>query len=74
MRTVAGMLGGALPFQADDEDSLRELVISGDYALPNAAALSPACVEVIAGLIKVEAEARMSVEQLLVHEWMRGGE
>ena len=69
---VCAMLGGALPFEATDEDALKAKVLVGDYQLPTRDALSAASLDLISSLLTLDAEARLTAAGAHAHGWVQG--
>ena len=68
---IAGMLGGALPFLASDEETLRSKVCAGDYELPTRADLSPESLDLVQGLLTVRPTERLTIDAVRKHAWFR---
>jgi serine/threonine protein kinase len=71
---VAAMLGGELPFQADDDETLRRLIRSGAYSLPTRPTLSSAALDLVAQMLTLAPEERLGVADAQAHEWLTGEE
>jgi len=61
------MVTGEHPFGGDDE-YIKECIVTGDYTIPDVG-LSTEVVDLLNRLLTVEAKQRMTIQELLRHEW-----
>jgi len=62
------LLVGALPFDDDNLRNLLEKVKRGQFAIPHF--VPPDAQSLLRGMIEVDAEKRMTLQQVLNHKWM----
>ncbi|EAY13026.1 CAMK family protein kinase [Trichomonas vaginalis G3] len=62
------MVTGQLPWTKRNQSQLFEQIRNGDYTIPNF--LSVQCASLISGLMTVDSEERLTVEQALHHQWL----
>ncbi|TIB01351.1 hypothetical protein E3P96_02399 [Wallemia ichthyophaga] len=60
------LLTGGLPFDDDDEDEMRELVLKGEYYHPTDVLSADAC-DLISAILQPLPQNRPSIEQILAH-------
>lgn len=74
------MLTGKYPFKRDEDNSLSKVqgvraalqrILQGDYTLPPD--ISPACSDLLQGMLKADPQQRLSVEDVLTHKWYKEG-
>uniref|UniRef100_A0A670JYW0 BR serine/threonine kinase 1 n=1 Tax=Podarcis muralis TaxID=64176 RepID=A0A670JYW0_PODMU len=65
------LLVGALPFDDDNLRQLLEKVKRGIFHMPHF--IPPDCQNLLRGMIEVEPEKRLSLEQIQKHPWFLGG-
>ncbi|XP_052512304.1 serine/threonine-protein kinase BRSK1 [Budorcas taxicolor] len=65
------LLVGALPFDDDNLRQLLEKVKRGVFHMPHF--IPPDCQSLLRGMIEVEPEKRLSLEQIQKHPWYLGG-
>ncbi|XP_072348323.1 serine/threonine-protein kinase BRSK2-like isoform X3 [Scyliorhinus torazame] len=65
------LLVGALPFDDDNLRQLLEKVKRGVFHMPHF--IPPDCQNLLRGMIEVDAEKRLSLEQIQKHTWYQGG-
>ncbi|XP_050783895.1 serine/threonine-protein kinase BRSK1 isoform X1 [Gopherus flavomarginatus] len=65
------LLVGALPFDDDNLRQLLEKVKRGAFHMPHF--IPPDCQSLLRGMIEVEPEKRLSLEQIQKHPWFLGG-
>ena len=65
------MLTGNMPFRGETVPRLKEMILEGKYHMPTN--LTPACQDVIAGLLVQDTEERFTMEILCNSFWLRGG-
>ncbi|XP_072889766.1 serine/threonine-protein kinase BRSK2-like isoform X4 [Hemitrygon akajei] len=65
------LLVGALPFDDDNLRQLLEKVKRGVFHMPHF--IPPDCQGLLRGMIEVDAEKRLSLEQIQKHSWYQGG-
>ncbi|GCC31332.1 hypothetical protein chiPu_0009789 [Chiloscyllium punctatum] len=65
------LLVGALPFDDDNLRQLLEKVKRGVFHMPHF--IPPDCQNLLRGMIEVDAEKRLSLEQIQKHSWYQGG-
>ncbi|XP_051899032.1 serine/threonine-protein kinase BRSK2-like isoform X4 [Pristis pectinata] len=65
------LLVGALPFDDDNLRQLLEKVKRGVFHMPHF--IPPDCQSLLRGMIEVDAEKRLSLEQIQKHSWYQGG-
>uniref|UniRef100_A0A6I8SYZ8 BR serine/threonine kinase 1 n=1 Tax=Xenopus tropicalis TaxID=8364 RepID=A0A6I8SYZ8_XENTR len=65
------LLVGALPFDDDNLRQLLEKVKRGVFHMPHF--IPPECQNLLRGMIEVEPEKRLSLEQIQKHSWYLGG-
>ncbi|XP_063798882.1 serine/threonine-protein kinase BRSK1 isoform X6 [Pseudophryne corroboree] len=65
------LLVGALPFDDDNLRQLLEKVKRGVFHMPHF--IPPDCQNLLRGMIEVEPEKRLSLEQIQKHSWYLGG-
>ncbi|XP_029441131.1 serine/threonine-protein kinase BRSK1 [Rhinatrema bivittatum] len=65
------LLVGALPFDDDNLRQLLEKVKRGVFHMPHF--IPPDCQNLLRGMIEVEPEKRLSLEQIQKHPWYLGG-
>ncbi|CAM4618486.1 serine/threonine-protein kinase BRSK1 [Lepidochelys kempii] len=65
------LLVGALPFDDDNLRQLLEKVKRGVFHMPHF--IPPDCQSLLRGMIEVEPEKRLSLEQIQKHPWFLGG-
>ncbi|KAL7420515.1 hypothetical protein Q5752_004465 [Cryptotrichosporon argae] len=63
------LLCGGLPFDDDDENVMRDLILKGEYEEPEW--LSDEVRSLIRGMLAREPSARLSIEQILTHPWFK---
>lgn len=64
------MVTGQLPWTKRNQAQLFEQIRNGDYTIPSF--LSIPCASLISGLMTVDNEERLTVEQALNHQWFTG--
>lgn len=62
---------GKLPFQADNLVDLRDLILKGDFEMPEGISMNLR--DFIASMIEVNVEKRITIEEALNHPWVRMG-
>ncbi|TIB99286.1 Pkinase-domain-containing protein [Wallemia mellicola] len=60
------LLTGGLPFDDDDEDVMKELVLKGEYYNPSDF-LSPDACDLISSILQQKPSDRLTIEQILAH-------
>ena len=65
------MLTGNMPFRGETVPQLKRMILEGKYHMPTN--LTPACQDVIAGLLMKDTEERFTMETLCDSFWLRGG-
>ncbi|XP_009297840.1 serine/threonine-protein kinase BRSK2 isoform X2 [Danio rerio] len=65
------LLVGALPFDHDNLRQLLEKVKSGVFHMPHF--IPPDCQALLRGMIEVNAEKRLTLEEIQKHPWYQGG-
>ena len=65
------MLTGNMPFREETVPRLKETILAGKYHMPTN--LTPACQDVIAGLLVQDTDERFTMEILCNSFWLRGG-
>ncbi|XP_038639448.1 serine/threonine-protein kinase BRSK2-like isoform X3 [Scyliorhinus canicula] len=65
------LLVGALPFDDDNLRQLLEKVKRGVFHMPHF--IPPDCQNLLRGMIEVDADKRLSLEQIQKHTWYQGG-
>ena len=63
-------LTGKLPWTKRNQQQLFEQIKKGDYKIPDF--LSPEAQSFLSGLLTVDCNKRMTIEQALKHPWMKG--
>ncbi|XP_034301766.1 serine/threonine-protein kinase SIK3-like isoform X2 [Crassostrea angulata] len=63
---------GALPFDGSSLQSLRSRVLSGKFRVPFF--MSTECENLIKQMLTVDPSKRISIQQILNHEWVRAGD
>ncbi|XP_067679924.1 serine/threonine-protein kinase SIK3-like [Haliotis asinina] len=63
---------GALPFDGSTLQSLRSRVLSGKFRIPFF--MSTECENLIRHMLIVDANKRLSVDQIITHKWMKLGD
>ncbi|EAY10461.1 CAMK family protein kinase [Trichomonas vaginalis G3] len=64
------LLTGQLPWTKRNQQQLFEQIRRGEYTIPEY--LSKSCKSFISGLMTVNSDYRMTIEQALHHEWLAG--
>ena len=64
------MLTGNMPFRAETVPQLKEKILEGKYNMPSS--LTPACQDLIAGLLRKDTGERYTIEGLMNSVWLRG--
>jgi len=63
------MLKGTVPFKANNIIDLHNLIVSGKYQpIPN---ISDDAADLISGMLKVNPNNRMSIDEILNHRWLK---
>lgn len=65
------LLCGFLPFDDDNTFKLYKLIQKGEYEVPDW--LSPGSAKILSQLLQVDPKKRVTIKQLLNHEWMMKG-
>lgn len=65
------LLCGFLPFDDDNTFKLYKLIQKGEYEVPDW--LSPGSAKILSQLLQVDPKKRVTIRQLLNHEWMMKG-
>ena len=63
------MLCGTVPFKASNLEDLHKLILKGDFTFPNE--LSAEAQMLVRGMIQLEPKSRLTVPQILSHEWLK---
>ena len=63
------MVTGQLPWTKRNQQQLFDQIRNGDYSIPNS--LSHECASIISGLMTVDIEDRLTIEEALQHPWLR---
>ena len=63
------MLSGTVPFKATNMTDLHRLILGGTYAPIKE--ISPEALNLLTGILDVNPKRRLTVEQILNHEWLR---
>eukprot|EP00842_Homolaphlyctis_polyrhiza_P004360 jgi/Hompol1/4925/HPOL_004029-RA len=74
--TLYYMISGKLPFEFDSETNLLDLydkIIKGDYVIPAEATNHPSLVQLLHCMLEKKPEQRISVSQVLKHDWVLFG-
>ncbi len=66
------LLSGNMPFLGENIPRLKEKIIAGNYHMPKS--LTPACAELIAGILVKDAEVRYTMDDICSSWWLKGGE
>ncbi|KAI9611472.1 hypothetical protein H4Q26_008422 [Puccinia striiformis f. sp. tritici PST-130] len=61
------LLTGSLPFDDDDEDVMKSMIIAGYFEMPNF--LSNEACNLIQSILQQDPKARPSIEKILSHPW-----
>lgn len=61
------MVAGTLPFQGNTISKIKELILRGDYTIPNH--VSTACQVLIRGLMTIAADQRFSIDDVIHSGW-----
>ncbi|PLW27279.1 hypothetical protein PCASD_18818, partial [Puccinia coronata f. sp. avenae] len=61
------LLTGSLPFDDDDEEQMKTLIMKGHFEVPNF--VSNEASNLIQSILKQDPKARPSIEQILSHPW-----
>lgn len=61
------LLSGSLPFDDDDEDVMKSLIMAGKFNIPNF--LSNEAQDLISKILQQDPKARPSIENILSHPW-----
>ena len=64
------MLTGNMPFRAETVPQLKDKILEGKYNMPSS--LTPACQDLIVGLLRKDTGERYTIEGLLNSVWLRG--
>lgn len=64
------LLVGALPFDDDNLRVLLEKVKKGNFSIPPY--IPPGAVELLRGMVEVNARKRLTLDQVMRHSWFRG--
>ncbi|OHT07593.1 CAMK family protein kinase [Tritrichomonas foetus] len=63
------MVTGQLPWTKRNQQQLFDQIKKGDYTIPGY--LSDNCRQFLAGMMTVDADRRLSIEEALTHQWMK---
>ncbi|MBW0480747.1 hypothetical protein O181_020462 [Austropuccinia psidii MF-1] len=61
------LLTGSLPFDDDDEEVMKSMILAGHFEIPNFLSLEAA--NLIKAILKLDPTSRLSIEQILSHPW-----
>ncbi|OAV93380.1 CAMK/CAMKL/MARK protein kinase [Puccinia triticina 1-1 BBBD Race 1] len=61
------LLTGSLPFDDDDEEQMKAMIMVGNFEIPNF--LSNEAVNLIQSILQLDPKARPSIEKILSHPW-----
>ncbi|XP_054162362.1 serine/threonine-protein kinase NIM1-like [Oppia nitens] len=64
------MVTAIIPFKANTISALKQLIIGCIYEIPNY--LSEDCIVIIKGLLQIECEKRLNLDQLMECQWLKG--
>ena len=64
------ILTGGMPFKASTIENLHKIIIKGEFEFPENNNLSTEVKELIKGMLVVNPEKRLNIEQVLNHKWM----
>lgn len=63
------MLIGDVPFKASNMEDLQKLILKANINIEGK--VSPLAYDLIKGLIKIKPEERLSIPEILNHEWLK---
>jgi serine/threonine protein kinase len=63
------MLSGTVPFKATNMTDLHRIILSGNYAAIKD--ISQDAIDLLKGILETDPRKRLSVEQILQHEWLK---
>ena len=63
------MLTGTVPFKAPNLEQLHEQILLGTFTIPNT--VSQEAQAILHGMIRLEPKDRLTVPQILSHEWLK---
>lgn len=64
---------GFVPFKANDMQLLYQKILYGKFKFPEGRTGSPQLRDLISSMLKVDIDTRLSIEQVLEHEWFASG-
>lgn len=70
--TLFAMLTGELPFDDDYEPRLKHQILAGKFSFPAEVELSLEVQDLITSLLRTKTTERLTVHQILGHDWLRG--